>query len=60
MIEVFPFGRWSGDAHDYIAVKGKLATAAWIEKSSFEKIPHGLPLAVNETLVLNGLYLLPN
>jgi hypothetical protein len=55
-IDLFPFGRWNGDLHDYVAVTGKLATEAWIEKSSFEKIPHSGALMVDVSLVVDGVY----
>ncbi len=53
-IEVFPFGRWSGDAGDYVVVARKFATIDWIEKSPFEKIPHSNALEVDEAHLVNG------
>jgi hypothetical protein len=56
MLEMFPFGRWNGDAGEYVPVSGKLATLAWIEESSFEKMPHSRPSLVDKSLVINGVY----
>jgi hypothetical protein len=53
-IEVFPFGRWNGDVGAHIAVEGKMATMAWIEKSSFEKMPHSNALEIDVSLVMSG------
>jgi hypothetical protein len=54
MLKVFSFGRWNGEAHDHIAVAGKLATADWIERSLFEKMPHSRPVEVDASLVLTA------
>jgi hypothetical protein len=51
--QVFPYGRWNGDKHDHVAVSGKLATLAWIEASSFEKMPHSRPTEVNESFLID-------
>jgi hypothetical protein len=59
LAEVFPYGRWNGDKGEHLAVLGKMATLAWIEASAFEKMPHSKPLKIDQSLLIDGVYVVP-
>jgi hypothetical protein len=37
----------------------QMATLAWIEASAFEKMPHTKPLRIDQSLLIDGVYVVP-